>query len=128
MNLFFVYNDKVVTPNTSVSILKGITRMSLIDMLKADGVTVEERPISMDEVVEEFNKGNLIEMFGSGTAAVVAAVSEFSYMDKLYTLPVPSSHKTANGLRTKINTLRSGESKDTYGWVVDVKSTVNVSS
>ncbi len=126
MNLFFVFKDKVVTPNTSGSILKGITRMSLIKMLQADGVTVEERPISMDEVVEAFDKGDLIEMFGSGTAAVVANVSEFSYKDKLYTLSDSSTHATANGLREKINALRAGEIEDTFGWVVDVKSIVKV--
>jgi len=126
MNLFFVFKDKVVTPNTSGSILKGITRMSLIEMLQADGVAVEERPISMDEVVEAFDKGELIEMFGSGTAAVVANVSGFSYKDKMYTLSDSSTHKTANGLREKINALRAGEIEDTFGWVVDVKSTVKV--
>ncbi len=126
MNLFFVFKDKVVTPDTSGAILKGITRKSLIEMLKADGVTVEERPISMDEVAEAHDNGNLIEMFGSGTAAVVANVSEFSYKDKLYKLSDVSTHATANGLREKINALRAGEIEDTFGWVIDVKSSVNV--
>ncbi len=126
MNLFFVFKDKVVTPETSGSILKGITRKSIIEILKADGVTVEERLISMDEVVSAHESGELLEMFGSGTAAVVANVSEFSYRDKLYKLADVSTHSTANGLRDKINALRAGEIEDTFGWVVDVKSTVKV--
>lgn len=126
MNLFFVFKDKVVTPNTAGTILKGITRMSLIEMLQADGVTVEERPISMDEVVDAHNRGELLEMFGSGTAAVVANVSEFSYKDKLYKLSDVSTHSTANGLREKINALRAGEIEDTFGWVINVKSPVKV--
>jgi branched-chain amino acid aminotransferase len=126
MNLFFVFKDKVVTPETSGNILKGITRKSIIEILKADGVTVEERPISMDEVVAAYDRGDLLEMFGSGTAAVVANVSEFSYNDKLYTLSDVATHSTANGLRDRINALRAGEIKDTFGWVVDVKSTVKV--
>ena len=126
MNLFFVFKDKVVTPNTSGAILKGITRMSLIEMLRADGVTVEERPISMDEVAAAHERGDLLEMFGSGTAAVVANVSEFSYKDKLYKLSDVSTHSTANGLRDKINGLRAGEIEDSFGWVIDVKSAVRV--
>ena len=78
----------------------------------------------MDEVAAAHESGDLLEMFGSGTAAVVANVSEFSYKDKLYTLADVSTHATANGLRNKINALRAGEIEDTFGWVVDVKSTV----
>lgn len=126
MNLFFVFKDKVVTPNTSGAILKGITRKSLIEMMKADGITVEERPISMDEVAEAHESGDLLEMFGSGTAAVVANVSEFSYKDKLYKLSDVSTHTTANGLRDRINALRAGEIEDSFGWVIDVKSAVKV--
>ena len=126
MNLFFVFKDKVVTPNTSGAILKGITRKSLIEMMKADGITVEERPISMDEVAEAHESGDLLEMFGSGTAAVVANVSEFSYKDKLYKLSDVSTHTTANGLRDRINALRAGEIEDSFGWVIDVKSDVKV--
>jgi len=126
MNLFFVFKDKVVTPDTSGTILKGITRMSLIDILKKDGITVEERPISMDEVVEAHQSGNLLEIFGSGTAAVVANVSDFCYKDKVYKLSEASTHKTANGLRDRINELRAGEIEDTFGWVVDVKTPVKV--
>ena len=126
MNLFFVFKDKVVTPDTSGTILKGITRMSLIDLLKKDGVTVEERPLSIDEVVEAHNNGNLLEIFGSGTAAVVANVSEFCYKDKIYKLSDSSTHETANGLRERINALRAGEIEDTFGWVVDVKSIAKV--
>lgn len=124
MNLFFVFKDKVVTPNTSGAILKGITRMTLIEILKADGIQVEERPISIDEVCEAHESGDLIEIFGSGTAAVIANVSEFSYNDKLYTLKDTTTHDTANGLRAKINGLRSGEIEDTFGWVIDVNSAV----
>lgn len=126
MNLFFVFKDKVVTPNTSGSILKGITRMSIIEMLQSEGVAVEERPISMDEICEAHESGNLLEVFGSGTAAVVANVSEFNYKGKLYPLSDPKTHETANGIRSKINSLRAGEIEDKFGWVVDVSSAVKV--
>jgi len=124
MNLFFVFKDKVVTPSTTGTILKGITRMTLIQLLKAQGKVVEERLISIDEVVEAFESGDLLEMFGSGTAAVVANVKEFSYKDKLYTLSNPSTHEIANGLRDTINGLRSGDIEDTNNWVVEVASPV----
>ena len=124
MNLFFVFKDKIVTPSTTGTILKGITRMTLIDLLKAEGKIVEERRISIDEVTKAFDNGELLEIFGSGTAAVVANVKEFSYKDKLYTLSDPTTHATANGLRDTINGLRSGDLEDVHNWVVDVKSPV----
>ena len=124
MNLFFVFKDKVVTPETSGAILKGITRMSIIEILKEDGVTVEERPISMDEIIAAHKSGELTEMFGSGTAAVVANVSGFSYKDELYPLSDPKTHDTANNLRKRINDMRAGDIEDKFGWVIDVKSSV----
>jgi len=107
-----------------LAILKGITRMSIIEILKEDGVTVEERPISMDEIIAAHKSGELTEMFGSGTAAVVANVSGFSYKDELYPLSDPKTHDTANNLRKRINDMRAGDIEDKFGWVIDVKSSV----
>ena len=72
MNIFFVIDGKVVTPSTDGTILKGITRMSIIEILRNAGYEVEERRVSTDELIEAHSKGLLQESFGTGTAAVVA--------------------------------------------------------
>ena len=123
MNLFFVIDGKVITPATSGSILKGITRASILIILKDKGYTVEERPISIDEVVEAHENGTLEEVFGTGTAAVVANVSDFTYKGVQYDLPPVEDHKIAHLARNEINGLRSREIEDTRGWIVPVKGT-----
>ena len=70
MNVFFVIDDEIVTPELQGSILPGITRMSCIDLLKHWGMKVSERRLSIDEVAEAARNGRLKEAFGSGTAAV----------------------------------------------------------
>ena len=124
MNLFFVIDGKVITPATDGAILKGITRRSILTILKDKGYTVEDRPISIDELVEAHNKGLLQEIFGTGTAAVVANVSDFTYKGVQYDLPPVEEHKIANLARDEINGLRNNTIHDERGWVVPVEGTV----
>jgi len=79
MNIFFVFGNKVVTPSTDGAILKGITRKSLVDILKDKGYKIEERPISINEVMIGAKRGELTEVFGAGTAAVVANVKAIGF-------------------------------------------------
>ncbi|MEM1321249.1 MAG: branched-chain amino acid aminotransferase [Bacteroidota bacterium] len=124
MNLFFVIDGKVVTPATDGAILKGITRDMIMTILRDKGYTVEERPISIDEVVEAYHKGLLQEAFGAGTAAVVAQVSDITYRDLQMDLPAPKDQKISLLAKSIINGLRSGEIEDTYGWTIPVKGAV----
>ncbi len=128
MNLFFVIDGKVITPATDGAILKGITRRSIITILKDKGYTVEERLISIDEVVEAHKKGLLQEVFGTGTAAVVANVSDLTYQGVQYDLPAVEEHKVAALAREEINGLRSKTIPDERGWVVPVEGTVVAST
>lgn len=121
MNLFFVIDGKVITPATDGAILKGITRRTILTILKEKGYTVEERPISIDEVVEAHKNGLLEEVFGTGTAAVVANVSDFTYKGVQYDLPPIESHKIAHFAKEEINGLRSKTIKDERGWVIPVE-------
>lgn len=121
MNLFFVIDGKVLTPSTDGTILKGITRSTIITILKDKGYKVEERPVSIDEVVEAHGKGLLQEVFGTGTAAVVANVSDFTYRGKQYDLPPIEEHKIAHLSKNEINGLRSKTIVDERGWVVPVE-------
>ena len=79
MNIFFVLDGVVVTPATTGTILKGITRDSILQILRDKGIPVEERRLSIDEIVTAYENGKLQEAFGSGTAAVVAHVSKIKY-------------------------------------------------
>lgn len=126
MNLFFVIDGVVCTPATDGAILKGITRDCMITILRDKGYTVEERLISIDEVVEAHKKGLLQEVFGAGTAAVVANVSDFTYKGVQYDLPPVEQRVIAPLLKAEINGLRDQTIEDTRGWVVPVASGVPV--
>jgi branched-chain amino acid aminotransferase len=122
MNIFFVIDGKVVTPATSGSILKGITRNSILHLLKDKGYTVEERPISIDELIAAHEAGQLDEAFGSGTAAVVAHVSKIGIGDKVLELPPMEDRKVGVMIKSEIDNLRAGLVEDKYGWIVPVKA------
>ncbi len=120
MNLFFVIDGKVVTPATDGAILKGITRDSIMSILRDKGIEVEERPVSIDEVVAAHQKGSLQEVFGSGTAAVVAYVSDITFRGKLMELPPQAEGHIGSMVKQEINSLRAGTIKDNRGWIVPV--------
>lgn len=120
MNIFFVINGVAITPATDGAILKGITRDSLLTLLREEGYPVEERRISMKELTEAYRNGTLQEAFGAGTAAVVSHVSHIQYEDLLMELPPMEDRKIGNWLKDHINGIRSGRFPDTHGWVVPV--------
>ncbi len=125
MNIFFVIDGKVITPITDGAILKGITRKSIITILKDKGYEVEERLISIDEVVAASDNGTLQEVFGTGTAAVVSFVQQIHYKGKDLMLPPISKDGIASQAFTAINGIRSLAIEDTRGWMVPVKQLVN---
>ena len=82
---------------------------------------MEERRISIQEVAEAYDNGKLEEIFGAGTAAVVAHVSELTWQGKKMTLPPVEHRKIGPVLKKEIDGLRAGKVKDTRGWIVPVK-------
>ena len=121
MNIFFRIGDKVLTPsNEDGTILEGITRDSFMKILQAKGIDVEERHIEIDEICQAYDAGLLTEVFGSGTAAVVAPVKEIKYREKVMTIPEPTEDSVAIMLKNELNGLRNGSVADTYGWTVAV--------
>lgn len=127
MNIFFVIDGKVITPSTDGAILKGITRKSVIHVLKDKGYTVEERPISIDEVVEAYKNGSLQEVFGSGTAAVISNVKTIAYEDYVMNLD-QDKFDISLMLKDYINKIRVGKIEDPYGWIVPAKSVLETVS
>lgn len=124
MNIFFVVDGKVITPATGGAILKGITRDSVITILRDKGYEVEERVITIDEIVDYHKAGLLEGCFGTGTAAVIAQVSEITYKDVKMVLPVVENRVVSHIAKKEIVGLRNGTIKDTRGWIVPVKELV----
>jgi len=124
MNLMFVIDGTVITPATDGAILKGITRDTMLKILQDKGIKVEERAITIDEVIEAYKNGKLEEAFGTGTAAVVAHVADITYGDIQIDLPPLESRKIGNMLKKEIDGLRAGIIEDTNDWVVPVKELV----
>lgn len=118
MNLVFVIDGVVVTPASDGAILKGITLDSFKYILKAKNIPFEQRPITIDELVEAYKAGKLTEAFGAGTAAVVSHVQDITYDDLVMTLPPVADRKIGNLLYNELTGLRNGTVEDTYGWIV----------
>ncbi|GAA5220635.1 branched-chain amino acid aminotransferase [Membranihabitans marinus] len=116
MNIFFVFDDHIATPLADGAILKGITRMSFIQLLKDRGYDVRERHISIEEVMESGKNGSLIEVFGSGTAAVATTVEQITYGEESIHFESDKA-KIAPELKSYIEDLRNGRIEDTYGWI-----------
>ncbi|MBC7885852.1 MAG: branched-chain amino acid aminotransferase [Saprospiraceae bacterium] len=117
MNIFFVIGDEVITPNLDGAILAGITRDCILTLLRDKGYKVVERPITIDEVVEADASGRLKEIFGTGTAAVVAPVAKLKYRDTIITLD-PNNQKISTLAKDTINGMRNRTIEDKYGWIV----------
>ncbi len=119
MNIFFVLDGRVVTPSTRRgTILEGITRDSVIRLLQLRNIPVEERDITVDEVVEGLESGRLTEVFGTGTAASVAFISAIGYKDRHYTLPELSEDQSiARRMKTLLEGIKYGTEPDPFGWV-----------
>jgi branched-chain amino acid aminotransferase len=120
MNVFFVIDGKVITPATDGAILKGITRETVIQLLKDKGYTVEERAIHIDEIMDANKKGTLQEIFGTGTAAVVARVDRMKYQDTIINVALKDG-SIAQQAKDMINGIRSERMPDEHGWVVRVR-------
>ena len=119
MNVFFRINDTLYTAPTSERILDGVTRKSLIDIAKRDGIDVEVRSVLVTELVEAAKNGTLKEVFGAGTAAVVNPIVGFSYQGEYYELP-KIENSMALQLKDKLTNIQYNLAEDTFGWTVKV--------
>ena len=116
-NICFLYDGKVVTSPLKGTILDGITRRSILALVKDFGLTVEERALSIDEILDGVSSGRLTEAFGTGTAAVVSPVGQFTYRDRTVTFGDGKSigaltmqlYQTLTGIQT-------GKIADQHGW------------
>ncbi len=115
MNVFVRINDTLLTAPTNDRILDGITRKSILDIAKDEGIQTEIRKISVKEVVEAAKNGSLKEMFGAGTAAVVSPISAFGYEGVDYDLP-ELEDSYASLLKKRITDIQYNRAEDKFGW------------
>ncbi len=120
MNIFVNFDDELVTPPLSDSILAGITRDSVLTLTKDMGLNVVERQISIDEVIEGIASGKVIELFGCGTAAIIAPVESLWYKNTSHTVSDGNTGVLTQHLFDEITGIQSGKREDPYGWVVEV--------
>ncbi len=115
MNIFIRINDTLITGPTSDRILDGITRKSILEIAKDEGIKAEVRKITVAEVVSAAKDGSLKEMFGAGTAAVISPISTFGYRDVDYNLP-ENNDSMATKLKKRITDIQYNKAEDKFGW------------
>jgi len=115
MNVFVQIGDKLITAPTSERILDGITRKSLIALAKSENIEVEIRAVSVEELVNAAKDGSLVEMFGSGTAAVISPISGFSYQGTYYDIP-KLEHGTGAQLKKRLTDIQQNKAEDKFNW------------
>lgn len=120
MNLMFVIGDTLLTPELSDTILSGITRNSVLSLAKLWGMKIEERKISIREVLTAHGNGTLKEAFGCGTAATIAQIVSIGYEGKDYDLPAVDTRKFSNKVDETLRNIRKGKIKDEMNWMMKV--------
>ncbi len=121
MNIFFVINDTLVTPPLDGTILAGITRDSVITLAKDRGIPVEERRISVEELMATAKSGEMTEAFGTGTAAVVSPVGEFYYGDEVITVAGGRMGEKSLDFYNTLTGIQYGKIEDKHGWIEKLK-------
>jgi branched-chain amino acid aminotransferase len=120
MNIFFIIGNKAITPDlTAGTILDGVTRNSTIVLLQEMGVQVEERPLSIDEIVDAYKAGVLHEVFGTGTAATISMIKELRYKDYVMNFDV-DKWQTAPQIKKRMTAIKEGRTEDKYEWMYKV--------
>jgi branched-chain amino acid aminotransferase len=120
MNVFFIIGNTAITPDLEQgTILDGVTRQSAITLLKEMGFKVEERPLSIEDIIDAYKAGLLYEVFGTGTAATISLIKELRYKDFEMKFDV-EKWKTAPTLKKWLGDIRESKREDKYGWMVRI--------
>lgn len=120
MNVMFVVDGKLITPQLSTSILSGITRDSILTIARDWGMVVEERDVFVSEIIEGIKNGKLTEAFGVGTAATIAHMDTIGHEGTDYKLPAIESREFSNKIGKHLNDLKRARVEDKFGWLQEV--------
>ncbi len=120
MNVFFIIGNTAITPDLQEgTILAGVTRNSVMQLLQEMGYAIEERHLSIDEILAAYQDGSLREVFGTGTAATISPIEELAYRDVVMQFDT-TTWKAAPEVKRKLTAIREGKEADTYGWLYKV--------
>ncbi len=117
MNIFFVFEDRLVTPALNGSILPGITRDSVLMLAREQGLKVEERPLPIDEVIGGITTGSVTEIFGAGTAASISPVGSLRYRDQDYVVGNRKVGPISKKMYDLLRGIQYGEIEDRHNWI-----------
>ncbi|MFC5528851.1 branched-chain amino acid aminotransferase [Cohnella yongneupensis] len=120
MNVFFRIGDKVVTPALNGSFLAGVTRDSVIQMLRHWEVPLEERAITIDEIVQAYREGRLTEIFGTGTAAVISPVGELCWHGERMKVGNGSAGELSARIYDTLTGIQTGKLEDPFDWTIAI--------
>lgn len=121
MNIVFQMGGKLITPSEDDdTILRGITKRTLIDLVKTWGIEVEERRVSVEEIITAAKNGTLEDAFGAGTAATIAQIAVIGYRDEVIELPAMESRTLSNKIKAHLDGVKNGTVEDTFGWNLKV--------
>ncbi|NLJ15691.1 MAG: branched-chain amino acid aminotransferase [Clostridiales bacterium] len=116
MNIFFIINGEIVTPELQGSVLPGITRKSVLELCKSWGYKVSESRISIDEISDYYDKGQLDEVFGTGTAAVISPVGHLKWGDKVMLINEGKIGEVSRKIYDTLTGIQYGDLPDEFGW------------
>ncbi|PIC65474.1 branched chain amino acid aminotransferase [Sporosarcina sp. P13] len=121
MNVFFKINGEVITPSLNGSILEGITRKSVIELLQSWDIPVTERKVSIQEIFDANEEGTLEEAFGTGTAAVISPMGELFWSGKKCEINNNEIGELSLKIYDTITGIQTGKVEDPFGWVVNIE-------
>lgn len=121
MNIMFLINGVLVTPSEeSDTILRGITKRSVVEVAQSWGIKVEERKVSVKEIVEGIKNGSVTDCFGAGTAATIAHIIKMGYKDEILELNPVANRDFSNKMSHFLDDLKTGKVEDSFGWILKV--------
>ena len=121
MTIVFVINGVLVTPSEDDdTILRGVTKRSVLEVAQKWGIPIEERKVSIDEIREAHRNGSLQDAFGAGTAATIAQIVKIGYRDEIMDLPAIETREISNNIRNYLDDLKAGKIEDELNWCLKV--------
>jgi len=120
MNVMFIKGNTLLTAETGDSVLRGVTRDSILTIARDWGLSVEERKISVEEIVEGLKKGEIDEAFGTGTAATIATIETIGDDEIDYKIPQPSPDSFSTKVFRELDEIKTGKKDDKHGWIYQV--------
>lgn len=119
MNIVFEIDGTLITPSEDMdTILRGVTKRSVVEIAQQWGIPVEERRVTVEEVVQAAREGRLTDAFGAGTAATIAPIAKIGFRDELFELPAIETRTTSNKIKDHLTALKSGAIADDMNWLL----------